>query len=130
MLHRIVTLNLCTTHPVAGMSWNFFLLLIFSLTLPATALADRISEMNPAERCTYIAKLQVAGYCYFSQGCPRDQVKIHWHDDETQYEIDFVSEIFDQTCFWLINAGVAESTLSAQAFGDLVYTSCISGRAL
>lgn len=105
-------------------------MLVFLLTLPATALADRISEMNPAERCTYIAKLQVAGYYYFSQRRPQDQVKIHWHGDETQYEIDFVSVTLDQAYSWLINAGVTESTPSAQAFGDMVYTSCMSGRAL
>lgn len=100
------------------------------LGLPTLALADRISEMNPTERCTYIAKLEVAGYYYFNQGRPREQVKIHWHGDETQFEIEFINKTLDHAYTWLLNAGVTESALSAQAFGDMIYESCMSGRAL
>lgn len=109
---------------------RFFFLLVLLLAFSAAARADRISEMNPTERCTYVAKLQVAAYYYFNQGRPRDQVKIHWHGDETQHEIDFISGTLDQAYSWLNNAGVTGSTLSAQAFGDMVYASCMSGRVL
>ena len=50
-----------------------FLALIF-LLLPAAAHADRITQMNQTDRCTYIAKLEVAAYYYFEQGRPRDKV--------------------------------------------------------
>jgi hypothetical protein len=103
---------------------------LWLLLMGSPALADRITEMNPTERCTYIAKLQVAGYYYYSQGRPRAEVKVHWHGDETQYEIEFITATLDAAYTWLTNSGVTESTLSAQAFGDMVYEACMSGRAL
>jgi hypothetical protein len=104
--------------------------LLCLLLIAGPALADRITEMNPTERCTYIAKLQVAGYYHYSQGRPRAEVKVHWHGDETPHEIDFITSTLDQAYAWLGNSGVTESTLSAQAFGDMVYEACMSGRAL
>lgn len=111
-------------------SMRYWISVFLLLALSQVVYADRITEMNQTERCTYIAKLQVAGYYYFSQGRPRDQVKIHWRGDETPYEIDFISATLDQAYEWLTNANASESTLSGQTFGDMVYDSCMSGRAL
>ncbi len=106
-------------------SLGALLLLLGSVSCPA--LADRISQMNQTDLCTYTAKLQVAGYYYFMQGLPRDQVKIHWHGDETRNEIDFISRTLDRAYGWLASTGASESTISAQRFGDLVYDACMRG---
>ena len=39
--------------------------------LSCAALADRITELQPTERCAYTPKLYVAGYYYYLQVSPR-----------------------------------------------------------
>jgi len=63
--------------------------------LPLVAFADRISSMNRADRCAYDTKLQVLAAYYYGKGTPRAEVKIHWHGDETQNEIDFINQSLD-----------------------------------
>jgi hypothetical protein len=75
----------------APMRVSVVLFLLVLLLPPDTVHADRITQMNQSDLCTYTAKLQVAGYYYFEQGKPREEVKIVWHGDETQNEIDFVN---------------------------------------
>lgn len=107
----------------------------FSLLLAgfATAVsADRITELGPTERCVYTAKLYVAGYFYYLQGKPRSEVKIHWHGDETQNEIDFVNRTIDaayQRADALKHAG-RQPPESEQQFGDDAYVACMTGSSL
>jgi hypothetical protein len=109
---------------------NFPVLLLF-LLLPHTVHADRITQMTRSDLCTYTAKLQVAGYYYFEQGKPRGQVKIVWHGDETQNEIDFVNRTLDDAYVWLTNArNNGTELLPVQTFGDLVYEACMNGKPL
>lgn len=105
--------------------------LLVLLLPPHTVHADRITQMNQSDLCTYTAKLQVAGYYYFEQGKPREEVKIVWHGDETPNEIDFVNRTLDDTYLWLTNArSNSAELLPAQAFGDLVYEACMNGKPL
>ncbi len=80
------------------------LAMLLVLLLPNAVHADRITQMNQPDLCIYIAKLQVAGYYYFEQGKAREEVKIAWHGDETQNEIDFVNRTLDDAYLWLTNA--------------------------
>jgi len=93
------------------------------------ALADRITELQPAERCVYTAKLYVAGYYYYLQGKSREEVKVHWHGDETQNEIDFVTRTLDAAFAKVetIKRNNPNAFLSETAFGDEAYLACISG---
>jgi hypothetical protein len=101
------------------------------LLLPHTAHADRITQMNQSDLCIYTAKLQVAGYYYFEQGKPREDVKIAWHGDETPHEIDFVNKTLDDAYLWLTNArNNGAKPIPAQTFGDLVYEACMNGKPL
>ena len=107
------------------------LIFLLVLPLPGAVHADRITQMNQSDLCIYTAKLQVAGYYYFEQGKPREDVKITWHGDETQNEIDFVNKTLDDAYTWLTNAqsnGV--ELLPVQTFGDLVYEACMHGKPL
>ena len=107
------------------------LVLLLVLLLPHAARADRITQMTQSEQCIYTAKLQVAGYYYFEQGKPREEVKILWHGDETQNEIDFVNRTLDDAYVWLTNArNKGAELLPVQTFGDLVYEACMNGKPL
>ena len=109
---------------------NVLALMLF-LLLPHAVHADRITQMNQTDLCTYIAKLQVAGYYYFEQGKPREEVKVVWNGDETPNEIDFVNGTLDDAYLWLTNAKRNGATLvPAQTFGDLVYEACMNGKPL
>ena len=44
------------------------LLLVWALLVSSAAHADRISQMNRTELCTYTAQLQVVAYHFFEQG--------------------------------------------------------------
>jgi len=94
--------------------------------------ADRITELDPTERCVYTAKLYVAGYYYYLQGKSRKEVKIHWHGDETQNEIDFVTRTLDAAYARvdLIKREHPDAFLSETAFGDQAYLACMSGTEL
>jgi hypothetical protein len=94
------------------------------------AAADRISEMSRTERCVYTARLEVIAYHYYKQGKSREDIKLHWKGDETQNEIDFVNRILDEAYEWLSALGADATRLSDQAFGDMVYEACVSGRTL
>ena len=105
--------------------------MLLVLLLPNTVHADRITQMNQPDLCIYIAKLQVAGYYYFDQGKTREEVKVAWHGDETQNEIDFVNRTLDDAYLWLTNAkNNGAVLLPPQTFGDLVYEACINGKPL
>jgi hypothetical protein len=104
---------------------------LFALTLICVpASADRISEMSRTERCVYTARLEVIAYHFFKQGKPREEINLHWKGDETQNEIDFVNGILDEAYAWLVALGTDANRLSDQAFGDMVYEACVSGRPL
>ena len=105
--------------------------MLLFLLLPHTAQADRITQMNQSDLCVYTAKLQVAGYYYFEQGKPREEVTIVWHGDETRNEIDFVNTTLDDAYLWLNNARHNRAKLiPVQTFGDLVYEACMNGKPL
>ncbi|MEK6209766.1 MAG: hypothetical protein AABM64_05210 [Pseudomonadota bacterium] len=107
------------------------LVMLLILLLPHAAHADRITQMNQSDLCIYTAKLQVAGYYYFEQGKPREEVKIVWHGDETQNEIDFVNRMLDDAYLWLTNArNNGAELLPVQTFGDLVFEACMNGKLL
>ena len=107
------------------------LALILFLLIPQAAQADRITQMSQSDLCIYTAKLQVAGYYYFEKDRPREDVKINWHGDETQNEIDFVNKTLDDAYTWLTNAkNNGAELLPVQTFGDLVYEACMHGKPL
>jgi hypothetical protein len=91
--------------------------------------ADRVTEMHGTELCVYKAKLAVAGYHYYLQGMPRGEVKIRWHGDETQNEIQFVMRTLDEA-YAAAEADRREhpgQPVSEDAFEDRAYSQCISG---
>ncbi|MEO8164791.1 MAG: hypothetical protein ABI619_05285 [Betaproteobacteria bacterium] len=101
-------------------------LLVCALLLPAAAQADRISQMNQTELCVYTAQLKVAAYYFFEQGKPRDEVRINWHGDETQNEIEFVNNTVAEAYEWLVQwKDTGSRMLPAQLFGDMVYQTCM-----
>jgi len=105
--------------------------LLLGLFLPHIVWADRITQMNKSDLCTYTAKLQVAGHYYFEKGKPREEVRIAWHGDETPNEIDFVNRTLEDAYLWLTNASRNGVNLPpAQTFGDLVYEACMNGKPL
>lgn len=109
---------------------NILVMLLLLLSTHSVQ-ADRITQMNRSDLCIYTAKLQVAGYYYFEQGKPREEVKIVWHGDETQNEIDFVNRTLDDAYRWLTNAkNNGAQLLPVQTFGDLVYEACMNGKPL
>jgi hypothetical protein len=101
------------------------------LLAAAPAFADRITEMPRTERCVYKARLSVAGYYWHQQGRARPDVKIHWHGDETQNEIEFVNRTIDEaySAAEAIRDGSGEH-VSEAAFGDRVYNACMAGTSL
>ena len=97
----------------------------------ATAHADRITQMNRNDLCTYTAQLQVAAHHYFTQGKPRSEVSIKWHGDETQNEIEFVNQTVADAYIWLTKwKEVSNEPLPAQYFGDMVYQTCMTRKEL
>lgn len=105
------------------------IILAVALTLIAGAAgADRITSMNRAERCAYETRLQVLAAYYFSKGTPRAEVKIHWHGDETQFEIDFVNRALDvgyERIRLEHEAGRKDTPL--EVLGDRIYEACMQG---
>ena len=102
------------------------------LAFPLLAWADRISDMPRTELCVYKARLAVAGYYYYLQGRARAAVQIHWHGDETQNEIEFVTRTLDEAYARAaaLQHGVPESQVSEAQFGDQIYAACMSGSEL
>jgi hypothetical protein len=105
---------------------------VFLCLMSFGAVADRITELDPTERCVYTAKLYVAGYYYYLQGKSRQEIKIHWHGDETQNEIDFVTRTLDAAYARVetIKREHPEMFLSELTFGDQAYLACMSGTEL
>ena len=102
-------------------------LLAYALLVCPAAHADRFTQMNQTELCTYTAQLQVVAYYFFEQGKPREEVSIKWHGDETQNEIDFVNQTVADAYTWLTSwKGSSNELLPAQFFGDMVYQACMS----
>lgn len=103
------------------------IILAVALTLFAgIAGADRITSMNRSDRCAYETKLQVLAAYYFGKGTPRAEVKIHWHGDETQYEIDFVNHALDvgyERIRLEHEAGRKDTPL--EVLGDRIYEACM-----
>jgi hypothetical protein len=106
------------------------MLVVFLAAVPCAAEADRISDMNPTELCTYVARLKVLAYYYYGQGVPRAEVKVHWKGDETANEVDFVNRTIDEAYAWLSAMQADPAKLSEQRFGDMVYEACLSGTPL
>lgn len=105
---------------------NKILFAVLLAAFSATASADRISAMGHAERCAYGTKLQVLGAYYYGQGKPRAEVKIHWHGDETQNEIDFVNRAIDAG-YAIIEREyeVGRKDTPLQLLGDRIYEACM-----
>ena len=107
------------------------LALALALLAGAPAFADRVSEMPRTERCMYKARLSVAGYYWHQQGRARQDVKIHWHGDETQNEIEFVNRTIDEA--YAAAEAIRDTSgkpLSDADFGDRAYNACMSGTSL
>ncbi len=105
------------------------IILAVALTLIAgSAGADRITSMNRSERCAYETRLQVLAAYYFGKGTPRAEVKIHWHGDETPFEIDFVNRALDvgyERIRLEHEAGRKDTPL--EVLGDRIYEGCMQG---
>lgn len=94
-------------------------------------LADRFTDMTPAERCAYTAKLEVLAAWHRARGTPRDQVKILWHGDETSNEVEFVNRLLDAGYALMdgeVAAGRADTPL--ELLGDRVFESCVNEQRL
>jgi len=94
------------------------ILLLALLIFPSRSYADRITEMNQYEECVYRARL-AAGASYMRIAKLADScatLKILWHGDETQYEIDYVSE-------WMCVG--FEMNKDPIKTGDTVYFDCM-----
>jgi hypothetical protein len=103
----------------------------FLAAFPVLVCADRITDMPRTERCVYKARLSVAGYYHYLQGKPREDVKIHWHGDETQNEIEFVTRTLDEAYARAAALrGEGALAVSEAQFGDRIYEACMEGRAL
>lgn len=105
---------------------NKIVLAVLLAALPAAASADRISAMGHAERCAYGTKLQVLGAYYYGLGKPRAEVKIHWHGDETQNEIDFVNRAIDAGYAMIEREyEVGRKDTPLELLGDRIYEACL-----
>jgi hypothetical protein len=100
--------------------------LSFVLAAP-TAQADRITDMSRADRCAYTARMQVLAAHYAGKGLPRDQVKIHWHGDETPNEIAFVNRLLDEGyAAWARERARHGDAFPLELFGDGVFERCMN----
>lgn len=94
--------------------------------IPATACADRISQMTREERCTYVAKLHVAAAYHYTKGLPRAELKLYWHGDETAAEIEFVTRIVDQGYEAMKReAEAGRANLPLELLGDKAFEACL-----
>ena len=94
--------------------------------IPASAGADRITQMTREERCAYTAKLHVAAAYHYSKGLPRAELKLYWHGDETPGEIEFVTRIIDQGYEAMRRETEAgRSDIPLGLLGDKAYEACM-----
>jgi hypothetical protein len=106
------------------MKKSFLLACVFLVSVPAHA--DRITRMNQTELCTYTAQLEVAAYYYFEQGRPLAEVKMQWHGDETQNEMDFVNQTVADAYAWLEKwKSSSNALIPVTSFGDMIYQTCM-----
>jgi hypothetical protein len=104
------------------------LALAAALLSAVPAFADRITDMPRTERCVYKARLSVAGFYWHQQGRARQDIRIQWHGDETQNEIEFVNRTIDEA--YAAAEGLRNGSgtyVSESDFGDRVYTACMTG---
>lgn len=100
--------------------------LVLAFTAPV-ARGDRITEMTRADRCAYTARMQVLAAHYAGKGLPRDQVKIHWHGDETPNEIEFVNRLLDEGyAAWARERARHGDAYPLEMFGDAVFERCMN----
>lgn len=108
---------------------TFILALTAVLLLPEPAAADRITQMTREERCSYVARLQVAAAYHFVQGRSRQDLKIHWHGDETPEEIAFVNRVVDEGYETMRREQAAgRGEMPLELIGDRVYAACLNER--
>ncbi len=94
--------------------------------VPATAGADRITQMTRGERCTYAARLHVAAAYHYTKGLPRAELKLHWHGDETAEEIEFVTRIVDQGYEAMQReAEAGRAAIPLELVGDKAFEACM-----
>lgn len=100
------------------------------LSAPA-ALADRITTMTREERCVYVARLQAAAALQFLEGKRREEVRIHWHGDETDHEMRFVTRVIDEGYAAMAReASAGRRSTPVEAIGDRAYQGCMSEKEL
>lgn len=98
---------------------------------PLAAQADRITTMTREEKCVYVARLQVAAAFYYAKGQRRDEVKIHWHGDETANEREFVTRTIDQGYQAMERESrEGKAGIPVELIGDRAYQSCMTETAL
>lgn len=107
---------------------NRSVLLAVFLAMPMSAAADRISELSRADRCAYDTKLQLLAVHFHGKGTPRSEVKIHWHGDETQNEVDFVNRALDAGYAMIEREfGEGRKDTPLEILGDRLFEQCMRG---
>jgi hypothetical protein len=93
-------------------------ILALALFLSGPAAADRITSMHKTEECVYRARLSsMASYLRIEKVAKTcDEMKIHWHGDETKFEIDYVKH---WSCVGF------KMDVDPIKTGDTVYESCM-----
>tara|TARA_R110000868_G_scaffold279763_3_gene539818 strand:- start:716 stop:1039 length:324 start_codon:yes stop_codon:yes gene_type:complete len=78
----------------------------------------QINKLIPLEQCVYKAKLAAAASWLriTKKATDCNSIKIHWHEDETEYEINFIKE---WTC---VGFRLDKDPIKT---GDTVYLDCI-----
>jgi hypothetical protein len=105
--------------------WACFAVVVAAL--PGSVAADRITQMSREDRCAYAAKLHVLAAYWFAKGTPRPDVKIHWHGDETPFEIEFVNRTLDEGYAEVSrDAAAGRSSIPVEVYGDRAYEACMS----
>ena len=105
--------------------------LLAIMMLPVTASADRITQMTREERCAYAAKLHVAAAYQFARGLPRAELKLHWHGDETEGEIEFVTRVVDQGYEAMRKeAAAGRGDTPLELLGDRAFEACMKESSL
>jgi hypothetical protein len=95
-----------------------YLLPVLVLFASTPAVADRITDMHKTEECVYRARLSsMASYLRIEKVAKTcDEMKIHWHGDETRFEIDYVK-------YW--SCVGFKMNVDPIKTGDTVYESCM-----
>jgi hypothetical protein len=100
-------------------------------SFPLASSADRITRMAQPDLCAYTARLQVIAAHYYKTGKARQDVKIYWHGDETENEIDFVNRTIDEGYRMIereYESGRKDTPL--EILGDRVFEACMTAKSL